>query len=86
MSDSPRTWKGVARLLRKSETVVVSPSCFTCGALIVHEGLREALTVILATNHNSHRTGIAINCPTCGKDIAVFDPLRREEFAHDPTH
>ena len=88
MSDWPRTWKGVDRLLRKSETTVVFPSCFRCGGAIAREDLVEAFTIILATGRNAHRHAILLNCPSCGQDVACIDPLgkREEEFAYAPTH
>lgn len=88
MSDWPRTWRAVDRLLRKSETTMVFPLCFRCGAPIDHEVLVEALTIILATGRNVHRYGILINCPSCGQDVAGIDPLakREKEFAYAPTH
>jgi len=88
VSDWPRTWKAVDRLLRKSETVVVFPSCFRCRMTIEHADLVEALTVILATTRLSHRHCILLNCPSCGRDVVVIDPLfeRQREFAYAPTH
>ena len=84
----PRDWDGVDDLLSTAEETLIFPACFACGQRIPHEDLVDALTVILATNRSSHRHCILINCPACGQEIAVWDPLRRreKEFAHAPTH
>lgn len=68
------------------EDVAVYPRCFRCAAAIAHDELLETLIVFLESYRGSHRLGLVVNCPSCGKAIAAFDPFFRKEFAHEPSH
>jgi hypothetical protein len=68
-----------------SADVALYPRCFRCTASIEHDELLDALIALLECSRGSHRFGLVIYCPPCGKAIGVFDPLSRKEFAHEPN-